>query len=192
MANQQENHVRPADIFAGKALSNLGKNYLIIGRGQVVSWKAWLVIGLAAGISLGVIFVANRSARFERGEAATPRLSEAVYPAKEEVIRILARPLHRQEVQSLAERQAIEKAEIFRGRVGIQGESLATDPGLPCHHHRNPNTGKFHAGLGPVNDDGVTLVHRRIGAAIAFGGYDKNVGRHLREYFADFFEDRLP
>lgn len=65
-----KNHERPADVIAGKALKSISNKYLILGKGEVSSWKAWLVIGLVAGISLGVMLISNRSAQLERAKAA--------------------------------------------------------------------------------------------------------------------------
>lgn len=69
MQKQNNGQLRPADIVAGKALAGLSKNFIMIGRRNVIAWKAWLVIGLVAGISLGVMIVANRSGKVDIGRA---------------------------------------------------------------------------------------------------------------------------
>ncbi|MBI2451026.1 MAG: hypothetical protein HYV52_01655 [Parcubacteria group bacterium] len=43
----------------------LKKEYIVVGKTRVTGWYAWLSFGLIAGVVAGVIFVANRSGKFE-------------------------------------------------------------------------------------------------------------------------------
>lgn len=62
-----------ADRFSERALAALNKDFVLIGKQRVHPFYGWLAIGLAAGIAMGVAFVANRSGRFEEsGAAALP------------------------------------------------------------------------------------------------------------------------
>ncbi len=55
--------------LVSNALGALQKEYMMVGRTRVRAWDAWLVIGLMIGILAGILFVANRSGEFEKGEA---------------------------------------------------------------------------------------------------------------------------
>ena len=63
MDSNNNKKIRPADILAEESLSTFKKKYFVIGRGQITSWKAWLVIGIMAGITTGVAFVASNTTR---------------------------------------------------------------------------------------------------------------------------------
>ncbi|OGF69030.1 hypothetical protein A3H65_01825 [Candidatus Giovannonibacteria bacterium RIFCSPLOWO2_02_FULL_45_14] len=64
MANSNEKLVQ-------NTLKTLGKEFVVVGKTRVRSWHAWLAIGLAIGISAGILYVANRSGEFEQGTAQT-------------------------------------------------------------------------------------------------------------------------
>ncbi|MDO8729050.1 MAG: discoidin domain-containing protein [bacterium] len=54
-----------------KDIETLKKDFVVVGKTRVRSWHAWLIIGLSVGISVGILFVANRSGEFEAGMAAS-------------------------------------------------------------------------------------------------------------------------
>ena len=62
-----------------RALKALSKEYVAVGKTRVRSWRAWLIIGLAAGILAGVLFVANRSGEFDYSLAQVAPTSGNVY-----------------------------------------------------------------------------------------------------------------
>src|SRR3989344_3582136 len=64
MANSNEKLVQ-------NTLKTLGKEFVVVGKTRVRSWHAWLAIGLAIGISAGILYVANCSGEFEQGTAQT-------------------------------------------------------------------------------------------------------------------------
>lgn len=57
-------------------IKKLQKDFVIVGKTRVHTWQAWLVIGLAAGISIGIAFVANRSGEVEPSIADSPKKEE--------------------------------------------------------------------------------------------------------------------
>ncbi|OGF64558.1 hypothetical protein A2661_01145 [Candidatus Giovannonibacteria bacterium RIFCSPHIGHO2_01_FULL_45_24] len=76
-----ENH---KEELAQKGLKAFQKEFLVIGRTHIKAWHAWLVLGLVAGITAGVLFVANRSGKFSFGLAegnAKPVISQPVLPS---------------------------------------------------------------------------------------------------------------
>ncbi|OGF67235.1 hypothetical protein A3I27_04550 [Candidatus Giovannonibacteria bacterium RIFCSPLOWO2_02_FULL_43_11b] len=52
-------------------LKSLEREFVVVGKTRVRSWHAWLAIGIAVGISAGILFVANRSGEFGAGMAAS-------------------------------------------------------------------------------------------------------------------------
>ncbi|PIR87385.1 MAG: hypothetical protein COU11_00680 [Candidatus Harrisonbacteria bacterium CG10_big_fil_rev_8_21_14_0_10_49_15] len=58
------------DSAADQIMSDLKKDFRVVGRGRVHAWYAFLSIGVLAGITLGVMLVANRSGQLEGAEAA--------------------------------------------------------------------------------------------------------------------------
>ena len=50
-------------------LKILERDFIVVGKTRVRSWHAWLAIGIATGILVGVLFVANRSGEFEKSSA---------------------------------------------------------------------------------------------------------------------------
>ncbi len=61
-----------------KIFNLLQKDYVIIGKTRVKSWHGWLVMGILVGIAMGVVFIANRSLKFEDTYAADISLSTAL------------------------------------------------------------------------------------------------------------------
>ena len=57
------------DRTIDRILALLRKEYVIMGSTHVKAWRAWLLVGLAAGILIGIILVANRSGEFEPTKA---------------------------------------------------------------------------------------------------------------------------
>lgn len=51
------------------ALESFTKDFVVVGKSRVRNWHAWLAIGIAVGISAGILYVANRSGEFESGSA---------------------------------------------------------------------------------------------------------------------------
>ncbi len=65
ISGQSPNNTRPG-APAERTLDALHRDYILIGKKRVRSWTAWLIIGLSAGLAIGIIFVANRSEEFDR------------------------------------------------------------------------------------------------------------------------------
>ena len=65
----------PEAVIAG-VLGVLRKEYVVIGTARVNVFRSWLLIGLVAGIAIGIIFVANRSGEVEPIAAESMRQSE--------------------------------------------------------------------------------------------------------------------
>jgi phosphodiesterase/alkaline phosphatase D-like protein len=64
---QIENHDR-----TNRILDTPRSDFVVVGKNRVHSWHAWLAIGLAAGILIGVVLGANGSGKFETSVAAAP------------------------------------------------------------------------------------------------------------------------
>jgi len=58
------------DRTIDRILGSLKKEYVIMGLTHVRAWQAWLLTGLAAGVLIGVVLVANRGGEFEAGKAS--------------------------------------------------------------------------------------------------------------------------
>ena len=56
---------------AEKVVSDLQKDFKIVGSHRVHSWYAWAIVGIVFGMALGVVYVANRSGQFNAGQAET-------------------------------------------------------------------------------------------------------------------------
>ncbi|TSC79994.1 MAG: hypothetical protein G01um101429_306 [Parcubacteria group bacterium Gr01-1014_29] len=54
-----------ANRYTEHVLATFNKEYVVVGKTRVRSWHAWLIIGLAVGITSGVALVANRSGEFD-------------------------------------------------------------------------------------------------------------------------------
>ena len=52
-----------------RTLGSIGSDFIVIGKRRVHSWYAWIVIGIAVGITVAVILVADRSGEFSPSEA---------------------------------------------------------------------------------------------------------------------------
>ena len=63
------------DRTIDRILGSLKKEYVIMGSTHVKAWQAWLLVGLAAGILIGIILVANRGGEFEAGKASVGVIS---------------------------------------------------------------------------------------------------------------------
>ena len=59
------------DRTIDRILALLRKEYVIMGSTHVKAWRAWLLVGLAAGILIGIILVANRGGEFDSSRADT-------------------------------------------------------------------------------------------------------------------------
>lgn len=75
--------------LADKLFTAIQKEYVVVGKTRVRAWHGWLLIGIAAGVAVGIILVANRSGEVEQGRAdetgvevgtARPRISYSVLP----------------------------------------------------------------------------------------------------------------
>jgi len=87
MDSNHNKKIRSADILAEEVVGAFKKKYLVIGRGQVTSWKAWLVIGIMAGITTGVAFVASNTTRpsgIAQVEFETTKAAEIILQAPHE------------------------------------------------------------------------------------------------------------
>lgn len=61
-----DNQTNPAD----KVVSDLQKNFTVVGSRRVHAWYAWAAIGLVLGALITVAYLADRSGRFSSGSAA--------------------------------------------------------------------------------------------------------------------------
>ena len=52
-----------------KVVSDLKKDFRIVGSHRVHSWYAWAIVGIVFGMALGIVYVANRSAQFNASNA---------------------------------------------------------------------------------------------------------------------------
>lgn len=52
-----------------RALKSLQKEFIVVGKTSIKGWHAWLTLGVIAGITAGVLFVANRGGEFELTKA---------------------------------------------------------------------------------------------------------------------------
>src|SRR3989338_6776001 len=62
---------RKSEKLLDKVITSLGNEFIVLGHTRVRAWHAWLIIGLAAGIVAGILFVANKSGDFETSSAAS-------------------------------------------------------------------------------------------------------------------------
>lgn len=56
--------------LADSVVKDIHKDFLIVGKHRVHSWYAWAMVGIVFGMALGIVYVANRSAQFNAGQAA--------------------------------------------------------------------------------------------------------------------------
>src|SRR3989344_163300 len=59
------NKSTPPKDHAEGILSRLNSDFILIGKTRVHSWRAWLLIGIAAGAAAGILLVANRSGELD-------------------------------------------------------------------------------------------------------------------------------
>ena len=121
------------------------------------------------------------------GAAALGRLHERQrdHPAKEEVVRVLPRPLDR--LPRRAGRPAADCPgcrSTPRGELASQRDALAANPCLAGHDHGDAAAGQLHARLGAVDQHRVARVHRGVRAAVALRRDDEDVRRQLGERLA--------
>ena len=69
-----------AEDIVQRTVDVLGRDFVLIGTNRVTAWHAGLLIGLAAGVAMGIILVANQGGEFEPPSAQT--ISPAVSYAK--------------------------------------------------------------------------------------------------------------
>ena len=65
---------------AEKVVSDLQRDFKIVGTHRVHSWYAWAIVGIVFGMALGIMYVANRSAGFTSSSAATSNSHQWVIP----------------------------------------------------------------------------------------------------------------
>ncbi|MDO8600091.1 MAG: Ig-like domain-containing protein [bacterium] len=80
MEPKQKWNASRSDTLVERAFQALTKEYTLVGRTHVRVWQAWLLGGIAVGMVTGILFVANRSGRFElsRAEQAQGELQAAL------------------------------------------------------------------------------------------------------------------
>lgn len=61
----------PREEEVKKVVAGLKEEFEVMGKWNIRSWHTWLILGLAVGITTGVLLVANRSGQFEPGKAAS-------------------------------------------------------------------------------------------------------------------------
>lgn len=69
--------------IADAAVSDIHKDFVVVGKHRVHSWYAWAIVGIVFGMALGIVYVANRSnqsnqnVQFTQSQAATanPKIS---------------------------------------------------------------------------------------------------------------------
>ena len=69
-----------------ESLSALQKDFVVMGKTRVSSWTAWLLIGVAVGVTAGILFVANQSGTFGAGLAAEQEPYEEYQPAQDALL----------------------------------------------------------------------------------------------------------
>lgn len=50
---------------ADKVVSNIQSDFKIVGKSRVHAWYAWAIVGIVLGMALAIVYVANRSLRFD-------------------------------------------------------------------------------------------------------------------------------
>ena len=53
-----------------KALDAIKKEFVVVKKDKIRPWEAWLVLGVIAGVAIGVLYVANPQGKFEVSKAA--------------------------------------------------------------------------------------------------------------------------
>ncbi len=54
---------------ADKVVSDLQKDFKLVGTSRVHSWYAWAIVGIVFGMAIGIVYVANRSGKFDNSHA---------------------------------------------------------------------------------------------------------------------------
>lgn len=67
MDQNNQNHVGGLE---NSVVGSIGKDFTIVGKHRVHSWYAWAIVGIVFGMALGIVYVANRSNRFESSSAS--------------------------------------------------------------------------------------------------------------------------
>ncbi len=66
-----------------EAISNLNKDFKLMGTHHVHSWYGWAIVGIVSGMALMLLFVANQNAQFSASNAAVaPKGPAQAGPAK--------------------------------------------------------------------------------------------------------------
>jgi hypothetical protein len=65
-----ENTEAAKDKAINAVVGGLKTDFKIVGSHRVHSWYAWAIIGIVFGMALGVIYVANRTGRFQQSDAS--------------------------------------------------------------------------------------------------------------------------
>lgn len=61
--------------LAESAVSDIHKDFVVVGKHRVHSWYAWAIVGIVFGMALGIVYVASRSnqnVQFTQSQAAQP------------------------------------------------------------------------------------------------------------------------
>jgi hypothetical protein len=56
--------------LADAVVGDIKKEFMIVGKHRVHSWYAWAIVGIVFGMALGIVYVANRTSRFESSSAS--------------------------------------------------------------------------------------------------------------------------
>jgi hypothetical protein len=80
--NEDPSNSNHREQLAQGALSALQKDFVVIGKTRVKGWHAWLLIGVVAGITAGILLVASRSGEIEKGLAQGPTSIQIVVAEK--------------------------------------------------------------------------------------------------------------
>src|SRR6185436_15261990 len=57
-----------------KVVSDIQKDFTIVGKTRVHSWYAWAIVGIVFGMAMAIVYVANRSGQFSASHAEEPGL----------------------------------------------------------------------------------------------------------------------
>ena len=64
------NNSQDSQRLGEKVVSDIQKDFKLVGAQRVHSWYAWAIVGIVFGMALGIVYVANRSAQFDSSQAA--------------------------------------------------------------------------------------------------------------------------
>lgn len=65
-----------------KTIENIEKEFVVVGRWGIFSWKSWLALGIIAGLVVGVFFVTNKKGTLELSRANNAADTESAKPTK--------------------------------------------------------------------------------------------------------------